>query len=1818
MNAAHTTPRPVWSPALSGTVAALAVSAPGSALAQVLPPQVIVTFGPAPVAVPLGPSQLFIALGVMLLALVLARMGKLRGSGALQCMAALAVAAGLLGMDTVRAQLPQQTLDLLRSPATLQIQPGQNNSVLVRNKTGHPVVLRSIGLGDDSANEYSITTTICKPGLRLQNEASCAVEVTYTTSGGGGGTGGGGGGGGGSGGFIDNPQGPDDFADRAQALADGDSRLPPSTPEQLEQSFKTDKPPGSAARSQRLRRNHSMVLAAVDPEPRWHKTQISTSFIVAEPGGSYAVELARIDPAGQSLGPLRKADQVRLRFELRVQQGSGTVDYVPAHTHKDYLRWDDTNPGRLRIGVPAGMQKGRLLIGIRPDLGDKGQNAIAERWSVPLVVEVWPRRAVVRPIEVGRILYPARFSEGIQPSPGSAFSMPEIAEHLRQAYAALPGAVLLKPLVVAGAGLAEGQLVDARIPHPEGGSYPYGGRVLRVVEGSGGQQLAILDFDLAATYELLPGDPLVREGVMPEFVTYRQGPSQQAPGDMSEPELEYFGPEERSGIKAREAWQDGNVLAQAKISVAPSCNASGSMSLTFTPILQISPQVDVGIEYTVAANGTKVECSAKIDGATDIVSSLSTGLPLARLASLVGIKLEAGPYGEAKIGLTPKSDTGVAVFFSQTGQVSYRDGMASPQVQMSSGDAASGKGLDGAPWGLDVGLGSGVGVGVALKLEPFSLFGGTFQVVSLEAKAELGMGTAVDNRNAAAVKQWSDASNASFSLKPEASVLASSGFVDFLSFLGLKAEVGAGVSLKLIDSKVEANYAIQEVKDAGDGTGSVSFKELTLPSVLKSIFAGSTAGYASLQNSSVYNDPTGNITYELDECDTRGGTISTPLVACKGGLFCGKADRNADFCKATWVSPVMASAYVGDTASTTGTAGTRGLASVNASLAGSPLRPAPAVLTLPGGGHQSFIASAACTARGVTQGKIQLSVGGKVADKQPNTLVCNCKPGSKDCDRTWASPHLVTADGLAYDYVASGDYILARVHDADEEPVHGFEVQSRFLPGYDVSWPQAAAMQVGNDVVEVRAVPFAPAEMEWAGYANTLELHVNGQLLASLSDDGFWNGLRRTRVQNLPSGGLVYFDDFAGRGGGAYWVPRAVTVLWPQNGPFAEYAVKLSTPYFEQGTAKADSFSLMEVQIIRPAAAQGAARGMLGNNDGSPGNDLIRRNGEVLAHGSTLSWTALYALFGGDWLVKPQECLFGSGCMAQPSFPEKAVVLSDKQRKLGEIACAGLTGYYREACIHDVGLSGSIELVKDYYANTADLNAMADKLVTPGVDLPMYVLSSMGASARLPDYPGKGFRQAYQVTHQNGEGQFMLTIRPPRGTSAFFSAGGAGALKQNLAATDGLEVSVDVQCETPDPAWAKLGDSWARRGAVQLWAVDPLSGFASRLLGEKSIFCGDAGQGSRLVAGEAHSLILNSEGKLWAWGSNSFGQLGDGTSTDRNRPVQADLAPLGGSKVVALATRTSHTLALDDQSRLWAWGENFYGQLGDGTSAGRNRPVQVDLAPLDGSEIVAVAAGDYQTAALDEQGRIWVWGLDDVVSVDDNTIAKRTRPVQVDLTPLDGSKVVALAAGYFHTLALDEQGHLWAWGWNSDGELGDGTNADRNRPVQVDLAPLDGSKVVEVAAGGFHTLARDEQGRLWAWGQNSGGQLGDGTTIDRNRPVRVDLAPLDGSKVVALAANTNHTVALDERGRLWAWGFNHDGTLGDGTTVARNRPVQVDLAPLDGSKVVAFAAGTHHTLALDEQGHLWAWGLNSSGELGDGTTVRRNRPVQVDLAPLKP
>ncbi len=332
---------------------------------------------------------------------------------------------------------------------------------------------------------------------------------------------------------------------------------------------------------------------------------------------------------------------------------------------------------------------------------------------------------------------------------------------------------------------------------------------------------------------------------------------------------------------------------------------------------------------------------------------------------------------------------------------------------------------------------------------------------------------------------------------------------------------------------------------------------------------------------------------------------------------------------------------------------------------------------------------------------------------------------------------------------------------------------------------------------------------------------------------------------------------------------------------------------------------------------------------------------------------------------------------------------------------------------------------------------------------------------------------------------------------------------------------------------------------------------------------------TRIAAGVLHSLYLGFDGSLSAWGSNTFGQLGDGTTTDRVTPTPVL------TEVANLAAGSSHTLALKTDGSLWAWGSNGSGVLGDGTTTIRYTPTPV----LAG--VAAMAGGSDHSLALKTDGSLWVWGNNWFGQLGDGTTTDRYTPTQV----LTG--VAALAAGSSHTLALKTDGSLWAWGYNYYGQLGDGTTTDRATPTQVL------TEVAAVAGAGYHTLALRTDGSLWAWGANGSGQLGDGTTTDRATPTQV----LTG--VAAMAGGGFHTLALKTDGSLWAWGYNHVGQLGDGTTTSHSSPTQV----LTG--VAAVAAGYMHTLALKTDGSLWAWGSNYSGQLGDGTTTNRTSPGQV-------
>jgi len=348
-----------------------------------------------------------------------------------------------------------------------------------------------------------------------------------------------------------------------------------------------------------------------------------------------------------------------------------------------------------------------------------------------------------------------------------------------------------------------------------------------------------------------------------------------------------------------------------------------------------------------------------------------------------------------------------------------------------------------------------------------------------------------------------------------------------------------------------------------------------------------------------------------------------------------------------------------------------------------------------------------------------------------------------------------------------------------------------------------------------------------------------------------------------------------------------------------------------------------------------------------------------------------------------------------------------------------------------------------------------------------------------------------------------------------------------------------------------------------------------------------------IAAGYVHTCALTGGGGVKCWGSNWNGELGDGTTIDRHTPV--DVSGLA-SGVSAIAAGGNHTCALTGGGGVKCWGRNDYGQLGDGTTTDRYTPVNVSgLA----SGVSAIAAGSNHTCALTAGGGVKCWGNNWDGQLGDGTTIERHAPVNVSGL---ASGVNAIASGKDHTCALTAGGGVKCWGYNSNGQLGDGTTIDRLTPVGVSgLA----SGVSAIAAGGHHTCARTTGGGVKCWGYNSNGQLGDGTNIDRYTPV--DVSGL-ASGVSAIAAGQSHTCARTVGGGVKCWGNNFQGQLGDGTTIDRHTPVDVSgLA----SGVSAIAAGEIHTCARTTGGGVKCWGSNGYGQLGDGTTTDRHAPVDV-------
>jgi alpha-tubulin suppressor-like RCC1 family protein len=349
-----------------------------------------------------------------------------------------------------------------------------------------------------------------------------------------------------------------------------------------------------------------------------------------------------------------------------------------------------------------------------------------------------------------------------------------------------------------------------------------------------------------------------------------------------------------------------------------------------------------------------------------------------------------------------------------------------------------------------------------------------------------------------------------------------------------------------------------------------------------------------------------------------------------------------------------------------------------------------------------------------------------------------------------------------------------------------------------------------------------------------------------------------------------------------------------------------------------------------------------------------------------------------------------------------------------------------------------------------------------------------------------------------------------------------------------------------------------------------------------------------ISAGGLHTCALTSAGAVKCWGENGSGQLGDGTTEYKTTAVGVSNLSSG---ITTISAGYRHTCALTSAGGVKCWGENFSGQLGDGTTTSKTTPV--DVSGLS-SGVTAISAGGSHTCALMSTTGVKCWGYNAVGQLGDGTLEDKTTPV--DVSGLS-SGVTAISAGFNHTCALMSTTGVKCWGDNEEyGQVGDGTTTDKQTPV--DVSGLTGG-VAAISAGFYHTCALTSAGGVKCWGDNKGGQLGDGTEMNKTTPVGVSGL---GSGVAALDAGGSHTCALMSTTGVKCWGSNPYGQLGDGTIENKTTPVGVSGL---GSGVAAISAGGYYTCALTSAGGVKCWGDNGFGQVGDGTIENKTTPVNV-------
>ena len=382
----------------------------------------------------------------------------------------------------------------------------------------------------------------------------------------------------------------------------------------------------------------------------------------------------------------------------------------------------------------------------------------------------------------------------------------------------------------------------------------------------------------------------------------------------------------------------------------------------------------------------------------------------------------------------------------------------------------------------------------------------------------------------------------------------------------------------------------------------------------------------------------------------------------------------------------------------------------------------------------------------------------------------------------------------------------------------------------------------------------------------------------------------------------------------------------------------------------------------------------------------------------------------------------------------------------------------------------------------------------------------------------------------------------------------------------------------------------------------------------------------KVELGPEHAAAITSEGRLFTWGRNSSGQLGDGTTIDRYTPTEitGHFNLFSEEYITELNLGRSHAKALTSEGRIFLWGGSpLFGR--DTVDVNDYTPNDIthvfDL--LEGEKIIKLSSGFAHYSALTSEGRLLMWGQNWNGRLGDGTTEDRSMPT--DITRLfelrSDESLVEVSLGLNHSSALTSKGRLFTWGFNGTGQLGNGTfsgmNDSQSTPLDItgEFPLTAGETIVNVALGGF-SAALTSSGRVFTWGTNSSGSMGDGTFETRNRPVDITTYfQLDQEhKIVDIALGNLHASALTSDGQLFSWGNNRDGQVGDGTREHQNRPVNItnQVKFHSNERIDIMSLNTWQSSFITSRGRLFVWGSNSFGQLGNGTETNQITPTSIN------